>query len=162
MSDFAYVARPVNRLSSRLLFSPAEWMRLAGFYGFIAGLHLLGWGLYLHYAGRYPQLVGLGFAAYLFGLRHAFDADHIAAIDDSVRFMLQQGKRPLGVGFFFALGHSSIVAGLAIGVALAATTVRHQLPQLQRLGEIIGAGVSGAFLWFIGILNLLVLLDLLK
>ncbi len=113
MSDFAYVARPVNRLSSHLLFSPAEWTRLAGFYGFIAGLHLLGWGLYLHYAGRYPQLVGLGFVAYLFGLRHAFDADHIAAIDDTVRFMLQKGERPLGVGFFFSLGHSTVVLALA-------------------------------------------------
>ena len=162
MSDFAYVARPVNRLSSHLLFSPAEWTRLAGFYGFIAGLHLLGWGLYLHYAGRYPQLVGLGFAAYLFGLRHAFDADHIAAVDDTVRFMLQKGKRPLGVGFFFSLGHSTVVLALGVGIALAATAVKAELPQLRNMGAIIGASVSGTFLWIIGILNLLVLLDILK
>src|SRR5882672_4963751 len=102
MSDYLYVARPVDRLSFRLPFSAAEWIRLAGFYGFIASLHLLGWGLYLHYAGQYPQLVGLGFVAYVFGLRHAFDADHIAAVDDTVRFMLQKGKQPLGVGFFFS------------------------------------------------------------
>src|SRR6202167_3782779 len=137
MSDFAYVARPANRLSSRLLFSPAEWMRLAGFYGFIAGLHLLGWGLYLHYAGRYPQLVGLGFAAYLFGLRHAFDADHIAAVDDTVRFMLQKGKRPLAVGFFFSLGHATIVIGLAIGIAYAASAISQRLPELQNFGGIV-------------------------
>jgi len=85
----------------RLAFSPAEWRRLAGLYGFIGFLHVLGWGLYLHYAVQSPQLVGLGFAAYMFGLRHAFDADHIAAVDDTVRFMLQKGKQPLAVGFSF-------------------------------------------------------------
>jgi len=100
---------------------------LAGLYGFIGLLHLLGWGLYLHYAGQYPQLVGLGFVAYMFGLRHAFDADHIAAVDDTVRFMLQKGKKPLGVGFFFSLGHSTVVLALAIGIAFAATAVKQQL-----------------------------------
>jgi high-affinity nickel-transport protein len=162
MSDYLYVARPVDRLSSRLPFSPAEWIRLAGFYGCIASLHLLGWGLYLHYAGQYPQLVGLGFAAYVFGLRHAFDADHIAAVDDTVRFMLQKGRQPLGVGFFFSLGHSTVVLALAIGIAFAATAVKAELPLLKDMGAIIGASVSGAFLWIIGILNLLVLLDILK
>src|SRR3984885_6949376 len=162
MPDYLYVARPVDRLSSRLLFSPAEWIRLAGFYGFIASLHLLGWGLYLHYAGQYPQLVGLGFVAYVFGLRHAFDADHIAAVDDTVRFMLQKGKRPLGVGFFFSLGHSTVVLALAIGIAVAARAVKAELPQLKNMGAIIGTSVSGTFLWIIGILNLLVLLDILK
>jgi high-affinity nickel-transport protein len=162
MSDYVYVARPVDRLSSRLLFSPAEWIRLAAFYGFIASLHLLGWGLYLHYASQYPQLVGLGFVAYVFGLRHAFDADHIAAVDDTVRFMLQKGRQPLGVGFFFSLGHATVVLALAIGIAFAATVVKAELPQLKDMGAIIGACVSGAFLWIIGILNLLVLLDILK
>jgi len=162
MSDLLYVARPIDRLSSRPAFSPAEWIRLAGFYGFIASLHLLGWGLYLHYAGQYPQLVGLGFAAYVFGLRHAFDADHIAAVDDTVRFMLQKGRQPLGVGFFFSLGHSTVVLALAIGIAFAATAVKAGLPALADKGAIIGASVSGAFLWIIGILNLLVLLDILK
>jgi high-affinity nickel-transport protein len=125
-------------------------------------LHALGWGTYLHYAARYPPLVGLGFAAYMLGLRHAFDADHVAAVDDTVRFMLQKGKRPLGVGFFFSLGHSTVVLALAIGIALAASAVKAELPQLKTLGAIIGAGVSGTFLWIIGILNLLVLLDILK
>lgn len=145
-----------------MAFSPAEWARLAGFYGFIGALHILGWGLYLHYASRLPQLVGLGFVAYMFGLRHAFDADHIAAVDDSVRFMLQKGKQPLGVGFFFSLGHSTVVLTLAIGIACAAGAVSARLPQWKELGAMIGAGVSGTFLWLIGILNLLVLLDILK
>jgi high-affinity nickel-transport protein len=98
----------------------------------------------------------------MFGLRHAFDADHIAAVDDTVRFMLQKGKRPLGVGFFFSLGHSTVVLALAVGVTLAAAFVKIHLPQVKTLGALIGTGVSGTFLWIIGILNLLVLLDILK
>jgi nickel/cobalt transporter (NiCoT) family protein len=145
-----------------LSFSTAEWLRISGLYGFIALLHALGWGLYLHYTRSYPALVGLGLVAYMFGLRHAFDADHIAAVDDTVRFMLQKRKKPLGVGFFFSLGHSTVVLGLAIGIAFAATAVKQELPQLKNLGGIIGASVSGSFLWLMGILNLLILLDVLK
>lgn len=144
------------------MFSSPEWLRLAALYGFIGLLHVLGWGSYLYYAGRYPQLVGLGFAAYFFGLRHAFDADHVAAVDDTVRYLLQKGKRPLGVGFFFSLGHSTVVLGLAVGIAFAATAVKTQLPGLKSMGALIGAGVSGTFLWLIGILNWLVLLDILN
>ena len=144
------------------IFTPGEWARLGGLYGFITFLHILGWGLYVYYAARYPTLVGLGVVAYLFGLRHAFDADHIAAVDDTVRYMLQKGKQPLGIGFFFSLGHSSIVLGLAMAIAFSATAVKQHLPQLQNMGGVIGASVSGVFLWIIGILNLLVLLDILK
>ncbi len=139
-----------------------QWARIGGFYGVIALLHALGWGLYLHYAARHPALVGLGLAAYLFGLRHAFDADHIAAIDDTVRYMLQKNKHPLGVGFFFSLGHSTIVLGLSVAIAFAATAIKRDLPQLQDLGGVIGAAVSGVFLLLIGLLNLRVLLDILK
>jgi high-affinity nickel-transport protein len=147
---------------SQVSFSRPEWTRLAALYGFIGGLHLLGWGLYLHYAALYPSLVGLGFVAYMFGLRHAFDADHIAAVDDTVRYLLQQGKKPLAVGFFFSLGHSTVVLTLAVAIAYAAAAVKRELPALQDLGGILGASVSGTFLWVIGILNLLVLLDILK
>jgi len=90
-----------------------------------------------------------------------FDADHIAAIDDTVRHMLQKGKKRLGLGFFISLGHSTIVLCLAFVIAFAATAVRQELPQLKNIGGIIGAGVCGAFLWIIGVLNLLVLLDIL-
>jgi nickel/cobalt transporter (NiCoT) family protein len=146
----------------RLGFSGAEWRSLGGLYGFIAALHLLGWGLFLHYSAHYPALVGLGLAAYLFGLRHAFDADHIAAVDDTVRLLLRKGQRPLGIGFFFSLGHSTVVLGLAVAIVFAAAAVKQELPALRSLGGVIGAGVSGMFLWLIGALNLLVLLDLLK
>jgi len=161
MSEYVYSARPTASGGARLSLSPDEKARLAGLYGCIAALHLLGWGLYLHYAADYPALVGLGFVAYMFGLRHAFDADHIAAIDDTVRYMLQKGKKPLGIGFFFSLGHSTIVLCLAIGIALAASAIKQELPQLKNIGGILGAGVSGTFLWLIGILNFLVLLDIL-
>ena len=153
MSDFVFIAASPVRPRTRLSFSASEWIRLAGLYGFIGALHILGWGGYLFYARSYPQLVGLGFVAYMFGLRHAFDADHIAAVDDTVRYMLQKGKRPLGIGFFFSLGHSTVVLALAVAVAFAATAVKTALPQLKTIGTVLGAGVSGTFLWIIGILN---------
>ncbi|MEP6548913.1 MAG: HoxN/HupN/NixA family nickel/cobalt transporter [Gammaproteobacteria bacterium] len=162
MSLYAYFPRAAERPSGQPIFSPSEWTRLACLYGFIAALHLAGWGLYLHYAGRFPQLVGLGFVAYMFGLRHAFDADHIAAVDDTVRFLLQKGRQPLGVGFFFSLGHSTVVLALCVGIAIAASAIKVELPQLKSVGGLIGASVSGTFLWIIGVLNILVLLDILK
>jgi nickel/cobalt transporter (NiCoT) family protein len=143
-------------------FSRPETRQLSGLYGFIGLLHLLGWGLYLHYASEFPALVGLGFVAYMFGLRHAFDADHIAAVDDTVRYMLQKRQGPLAVGFFFSLGHSTIVFGLAVGIAFTANAVRDHLSFLRESGALIGACVSGTFLWVVGVLNLVVLLDLLK
>ena len=155
-------APPVTGGRTRPGFAPGERVRLAGFYGCIAALHVLGWGLFVYYLADYPSLTGLGFAAYLLGLRHAFDADHIAAVDDTVRFMLHKGKQPLGIGFFFSLGHSTIVMGLAVAVILSASGVRQDLPFLQNVGGLIGAGVSGTFLWIIGIMNLMVLLDLLS
>ena len=153
---------PVDSGRQRLTFTPGEWARLAGLYSIIALLHVCGCGLFLYYSSRYPALVGLGFVSYMFGLRHAFDADHIAAVDDTVRYMLQKGERPLGIGFFFSMGHSTIVLSLAVAIIFAAAAVKHGLPELQNRGSIIGASVSGIFLWVIGILNLLVLLDILK
>jgi high-affinity nickel-transport protein len=142
--------------------TPAEWARFSGFAGGVALLHVLGWGLFLWYSRSNPALAGLGTLAYTFGLRHAFDADHIAAIDNTTRKFLQEGKRSLGVGFFFSLGHSTIVFALAAGLAVAAHAVDSGIPAFQDYGSSIGASVSGTFLWIIGILNLLVLLDILR
>lgn len=153
---------PASVVRTRLSFTPQEWLHLSGLYGFIGLLHLVGWGLYLHYAAGYPALVGLGFVAYMFGLRHAFDADHIAAIDDTVRYLLQKGRQPLGVGFFFSLGHSTIVFVLAVGIGVAASAVKETLPEMKAVGSLVGASVSGLFLWLIGLLNLVVLLDIMK
>ena len=140
----------------------AEWRRLAGFGGGILLLHVLGWGFFLYYSRHNPALAGLGTLAYTFGLRHAFDADHIAAIDNTTRKFLADGKRSLGVGFFFSLGHSTIVFSLAAALALAAKSVNSRLPGFHQYGSYVGAGVSGTFLWIIGVLNLLVLLDILR
>ncbi|HLX31632.1 MAG TPA: HoxN/HupN/NixA family nickel/cobalt transporter [Gaiellaceae bacterium] len=137
-----------------------EWTRLGGFSAAVVFLHVLGFGLFIYYAPRYPGLAGLATLAYTFGLRHAFDADHIAAIDNTTRKLLQDGKRPMGVGFFFSLGHSSIVFGLTACLALAAKTFHAGIPALQAYGSTIGTSVSGAFLLLIGALNLLVLLDI--
>jgi high-affinity nickel-transport protein len=137
----------------------SDGKRLIAFVGGVALLHAAGWGLYLWYAGRTPALAGLGTLAYTFGLRHALDVDHIAAIDNTTRKLLQGGKRPLGVGFFFSLGHSTIVFALTTGLALAAGVVEGVIPILQHGGSTIGAVISGAFLLLIGIVNLLVLAD---
>jgi high-affinity nickel-transport protein len=142
--------------------SRVEWFRLSGFGAAVAALHVAGWGLFLWYARSNPALAGLGTLAYTFGLRHAFDADHIAAIDNTTRKFLQEDKRPLGIGFFFSLGHSTVVFGLAVGLGLAATGVESQIPSFRHWGGYVGAGVSGTFLWIIGILNLLVLLDVVR
>jgi nickel/cobalt transporter (NiCoT) family protein len=140
----------------------AEWLRLSMFGGAVLLLHALGWGLFLYYSPSNPALAGLGVLAYTFGLRHAFDADHIAAIDNTTRKLLQEDQRPLGIGFFFSLGHSSIVFGLATGLALATQTVNSRIPSFQHYGSAIGGSVSGTFLWLIGILNLIVLIDIVR
>jgi high-affinity nickel-transport protein len=164
MAADAPPAQPAQRPLSRAfaLFTPREWSRLGGMYGFIAVLHVLGWGLFVGVASKYPAFAGAGVLAYTFGLRHAFDADHISAIDDTTRFMLQKGKRPLGAGFFFSLGHSTIVFSLAFGLAVAAKAIESRIPQWQNLGGTIGASVSGVFLWVIGLLNLIVLLEIVR
>jgi high-affinity nickel-transport protein len=138
----------------------AEWGRLGGFSAAVVLLHVLGFGLFLYYLPRNPALTGLATLAYTFGLRHAFDADHIAAIDNTTRKLLQDGKRSLGTGFFFSLGHSTIVFSLTAGLAVAAGTVHSQIPTFQAYGSTIGASVSGTFLLLIGALNLLVLLQI--
>lgn len=148
-----------DRVSRR--FDRLDRVRLIAFYGFIASLHAVGWGLYLHHAARNPALVGIGLTAYLLGLRHAFDADHIAAVDDTVRFLLQKGRNPLGVGFWFSLGHATVVLLVAVAIACAADTIRNHLPAIGEVGSVVGAAVSGVFLWFVGLLNLFVLLDVL-
>lgn len=105
---------------------------------------------------------GTAALAYGFGLRHAFDADHIAAIDDTTRLMLQKGQRPLGVGFFFSLGHSTIVLALSVGVALAARAAARFQDSFQDMGGTIGATVSGLFLYLVAGLNLVILVGILR
>ena len=144
-------------------FDRDERRRLGAFYGVIVLLHLVGWGLLLTYGADRPAFAGLGFIAYTFGLRHAFDADHIAAIDNATRKLLQERRRPLGVGFFFSIGHSLVVLLIALLLPLAVRTVVQDLVggggQLHDLGGLVGTAVSSLFLISIGLLNLTVLVD---
>ena len=143
-------------------FDCAERRRLSGFAAAIVALHVLGWGTVAIYAPHHPVLGGLAVLAYSFGLRHAFDADHIAAIDNTTRKLLGDGRRPLGVGFFFSLGHSTIVLGLSVALAIAVGAVHRTVPTLQVYGGTIGALVSGLFLWAIALFNVVVLAGIVK
>jgi nickel/cobalt transporter (NiCoT) family protein len=143
-------------------FSPGERRRLVGFLGLVALLHLVGWGMLLRYGLSHPAFLALGGVAYTFGLRHAFDADHIAAIDNTTRKLLQEGRRPMGAGFFFSLGHSTVVLLIAVGLGLAARLVVDGIRgvQLNGFGSLVGTAVSGVFLLLIGVMNLVILLDI--
>ncbi|HUE25311.1 MAG TPA: hypothetical protein VMP89_00940, partial [Solirubrobacteraceae bacterium] len=139
-----------------------ERRQLGGYGAVIAGLHLIGWGLIAIYAPAHPVLGGLAVLAYSFGLRHAFDADHISAIDNTTRKLIAEGGRPLGAGFYFSLGHSTVVLALSVALAAASGVVHHALPALALYGGVVGAGVSGLFLWAIGALNAGVLAGIMR
>src|ERR1700734_1135165 len=105
----------------------------------------------------YPVLLGTAFLAYTFGLRHAVDADHIAAIDNVTRKLMQAGKRPISVGFFFALGHSTVVIAASVLVALAISALQSKFDHFRDIGGMIGTGVSSFFLLVIAGANTFVL-----
>jgi high-affinity nickel-transport protein len=136
--------------------------RLVGIYAILAGFNIAVWTTLLLSSARYGLLLGLAPIAYGFGLRHAVDPDHIAAIDNTTRKLMQDGKRPVAVGFFFSLGHSTVVFALSVVVAISAAFVRTNLPQMQNVGGVIGTSVSGGFLLIIAIINLIVLADIYK
>src|SRR4030081_1467315 len=159
-------ARAVFRSWRTTSMSSVSW-RLTGLFGSVALLHVVGWGMMLLLvAPKYPVMLGLGGLAYAFGLRHAFDADHISAIDNTTRKLLQEGKKPLGVGFFFSLGHSTVVFLIALLLGFATqfvvTNVVNSNGQFKNVGALIGTSVSGIFLVLIGILNLIILLDIVR
>jgi high-affinity nickel-transport protein len=106
---------------------------------------------------RFPVLLGTAFLAYSFGLRHAVDADHIAAIDNVTRKLMQQGKRPVAVGLMFSLGHSTIVIIGSLALAATALALQHRMDAVRQVGGIVGTAVSALFLFAIAIVNLLVL-----
>ena len=110
----------------------------------------------------YPFMWGFAGLAYTFGLRHAFDADHIAAIDNTTRKLMDGPHRPFGVGFFFSLGHSTVVFVMTLAIALATRSVAAELPWLRATGAYVGTTVSGVFLYAIGVINLVILVDIVR
>ncbi|MFD0261113.1 HoxN/HupN/NixA family nickel/cobalt transporter [Kitasatospora indigofera] len=150
-----------------------EWRRLAGMGAFIVALHVIGWVTLIavvapehHTIGTKSFGIGIGVTAYTLGMRHAFDADHIAAIDNTTRKLMEQRKRPLSVGFWFSLGHSSIVFVLAVllsfGVKALAGPLQDDSSDLHQVTGLIGTAVSGSFLYLIAIVNLVILVGIWK
>ena len=138
--------------------SPSRGMsKVAVTYALLLAGNLAAWAWAWLSCGDRPALLGIALLAYVFGLRHAFDADHIAAIDNVVRKLMQQGKAPYAAGFFFSLGHSSIVLLAAIAIAATATALRDRLDAVHAIGGTFGTVVSALFLLAIGIANLFVL-----
>ncbi|MGO9696891.1 MAG: HoxN/HupN/NixA family nickel/cobalt transporter [Mycobacterium sp.] len=153
--------------------APAEWRRLASMAMVIVALHLVGW-ITLVWLVQPAQFnmggkafgIGVGLTAYTLGLRHAFDADHIAAIDNTTRKLMSDGQRPLAVGFFFSLGHSTVVFALALllatGIKQIAGPVQDDSSTLHHYTGLIGTSVSGVFLYLIAILNVIVLVSIVR
>jgi high-affinity nickel-transport protein len=151
----------------------AEWTRLGGVFAVVTTLHIIGWGVLLtvvtphHFTVDQRGFgVGIGVTAYVLGMRHAFDADHIAAIDNTTRKLMNSEKRPLSVGFWFSLGHSSVVFALSLllacGVKGLAGPLQDDHSTLHSLTSWIGTLVSGAFLYVISVINLLALVGIWK
>ena len=139
----------------------------------IVALHLVGWITLVFIVdparlslGGKAFGIGVGLTAYTLGMRHAFDADHIAAIDNTTRKLMSDGQRPLAVGFFFSLGHSTVVFGLAVllatGVRALSGPVEDDTSSLHHYTGLIGTSVSGMFLYLIAILNVIVLVGILR
>ena len=149
-----------------------EWAKVAAMALTIVVLNVAGWSMLAAASGHFRVSkyevfgFGTGILAYTLGMRHAFDADHIAAIDNTTRKLIQEGKRPLSVGFWFSLGHSTIVFLLAFllnfGIRWLNGAVSNNASALHKWTGIIGTSISGTFLYLIGIINLVVLLSIIK
>ena len=164
-----------SRLSRvRRSLTRGEWTAIGAMTAVVVALHVVGWvtlGAVVapqHYqAGSSGAFgLGLGLTAYTLGMRHAFDADHIAAIDNTTRKLVQEGQKPLSVGFYFSLGHSTIVFALCLllasGVRALAGQVEDGSSSLQQMTSLVGTTVSGVFLMLIGVVNLVVLVRIVR
>jgi high-affinity nickel-transport protein len=134
--------------------------RVIGLYGLLIGANILAWAWALWAFRDHPVLLGTALLAYSFGLRHAVDADHIAAIDNVTRKLMQEGKRPIGVGFFFSLGHSTIVILASAVIAVTAFAFSRQLSAVHDLGGVVGTLVSAFFLLAIAVVNIVILIGI--
>src|SRR5271167_2588778 len=155
---FSYLVQVASGLT------PPERRRAVLMFVSIAALHIIGFGIFLafvvpsHYKGLGIGVAGL---AYSLGLRHAFDADHISAIDNTTRKLMNEGKRPLSIGYWFSLGHSTIVVAIGVGIVVAEKAVygavSHSNSNLEQFGGVFGTVVSAMFLYLIALLNLAIL-----
>lgn len=136
--------------------------RTFGIYAILIPLNLLAWLWALLAFHDQPVLFGTALLAYTFGLRHAVDADHIAAIDNVTRKLMQSGKRPLSVGLFFALGHSTVVVVASIFVALAVSALQSKFDRFREIGGLIGTGVSAFFLLAVALANIFILVSVFR
>ena len=139
-----------------------EKIHIGSIYGCLAAVTVLLVIVATMIGFKYAVLAGLGIVSYVLGLRHAVDADHIAAIDNTTRKLLQQGKRPVTVGTWFSLGHSTIVIALTAALVLATKAVVNAVPAFESGGAIVGTSISGVFLFIIGLVNVLIVLDVYK
>jgi nickel/cobalt transporter (NiCoT) family protein len=174
LSQSDTAAGPASRISKiRDGLTPREWTRVGLMAATVIGLNIAGWGMLFlalrghHHINRTEFFgFGTGVLAYTLGMRHAFDADHIAAIDNTTRKLIQDGQRPLSVGYFFSLGHSTIVFILAVllnfGIRALNGAVQNNTSALHHWTGIIGTSISGTFLYLIGLLNLVVLLSIIR
>ena len=168
------VDRPAARLETvRRSLTRSEWGSVAGMAAVVGALHIIGWGVLMFAVapqgfsiGHSTLGVGIGVTAYTLGMRHAFDADHISAIDNTTRKLLDDRRRPLTVGFWFSLGHSSVVFALAVllslGVGALAGPVSDDNSALHHYTGLIGSLVSGGFLYLIAAINIGILVGIWK
>lgn len=166
------VAERVARVRAAL--TAREWLTVSGIAAVVILLHVTGWGVligviapqHLTIAASGVFGVGLGVTAYTLGMRHAFDADHIAAIDNTTRKLMHEGTKPLAVGFWFSLGHSTIVFALCALLAAGVRAITSQLEAdssvMREVLGVVGTSISGVFLWLIGILNLVILIGIVR
>ncbi len=168
------MAHPARRLKAvQRALSPGEWARAGGMAATVIGLYVLGFVMlfaaiphHYHLSSKEIFGVGTGILALTLGMRHAFDADHISAIDNTTRKLMAEGKRPLSVGFFFSLGHSTIVFIMAIflnfGIRALDDQVKNDGSALHNVTGIIGTAVSGTFLYLIAALNVVILVSIVR
>ncbi|MEJ0069400.1 MAG: HoxN/HupN/NixA family nickel/cobalt transporter [Pseudomonadota bacterium] len=131
--------------------------KIVGIYLVLGGANLLAWIWALTAFNGRPVLLGTAVLAYSFGLRHALDPDHIAAIDNVTRKLMQEGKRPVTVGFWFSLGHSTVVVLASLAIALTASTLQDSFAALREVAGLVATGVSVAFLFAVAIMNVFIL-----
>ena len=164
MAEATLPSSPAGDLRLR----PIEILKMGLIYGGLALVTVLAFSgafVYLphHYTGEITGgallFTGLAITAYILGIRHGFDADHIAAIDNTTRKLLNDGKRPLTVGTWFSLGHSTIVCGMIVALVLATEFITRQYNAFASVGAVLGTLISGAFLFLIGIVNVIIVLE---